>query len=98
MIAEQELKSPPVSRDVRSLAQLFRERAKADAQRPAALVKRGGAWKPVPWQELADRGEEAAWGLIALGVKPGEVVSLIGATRIEWTVADLGVLHAGGVT
>ena len=83
---------------VRSVADLFRLRARTDAQRVAALHKAAGAWKPMTWAELAALAEEAAWGLIALGAKARDNVSLIGATRIEWTVADLGIAHAGAVS
>jgi long-chain acyl-CoA synthetase len=83
---------------VRSVAGLFRLRAAGDPQRVAALRKSGGAWKPLTWAELATLADEAAWGLIALGVKPGDKVSLVGATRVEWTVADLGIAHVGAVS
>ena len=84
--------------DVRSVAGLFGLRAAGDSQRIAVLRKTGGAWKPLTWAELAGLAEEAAWGLIAFGVKPGDKVSLVGSTRVEWTVADLGVAHAGAVS
>ena len=83
---------------VRSVAGLFRLRAASDPQRVAALRKTSGAWKPLTWAELAGMADEAAWGLIALGVKSGDKVSLVAATRIEWTVADLGVAHVGAVS
>jgi long-chain acyl-CoA synthetase len=83
---------------VRSVAGLFRLRAAGDPQRVAALRKTGGAWKPLTWAELAGFAEEAAWGLIAVGVKSGDKVSLVASTRVEWTVADLGVAHAGAVS
>src|SRR5437660_4809208 len=83
---------------VRSVAGLFRLRASGDAQRVAALRKADGGWKPLTWAELGGLAEDAAWGLIGLGVKAGDKVSLVGATRIEWTVADLGVAHAGAVS
>jgi long-chain acyl-CoA synthetase len=83
---------------VRSVAGLFRLRAAGDPQRVAALRKSGGAWKPLTWAELATLADDAAWGLIALGVKPGDKVSLVGATRVEWTVADLGIAHVGAVS
>src|SRR5205807_324504 len=67
-------------------------------QRTAALRKAGDAWKPLTWAELAGAAEEAAWGLIASGVKAGDKVSLVGSTRVEWTVADLGIAHAGAVS
>jgi len=81
-----------------SVADLFRLRVARDPQRTAALRKAGGAWKPLTWAELAGAAEEAAWGLIASGVKAGDKVSLVGSTRVEWTVADLGIAHAGAVS
>src|SRR5437868_6984837 len=81
-----------------SVAGLFRLRVARDPQRTAALRKTGGAWKPLTWAELAGAAEEAAWGLIASGVKAGDKVSLVGSTRVEWTVADLGIAHAGAVS
>ncbi len=96
MIAQRELVVPEGSSPV-SLAALFVKRAVSEPQRPAARIKKGGVWTVVPWQELADRGEEIAFGLAALGVQPGQMVGLIGATRIEWTIADLGVIESGAV-
>src|SRR5256885_13878223 len=81
-----------------SVAGLFRLRVGRDPQRAAALRKAGGAWKALTWAELAGAAEEAAWGLIASGVKAGDKVSLVGSTRGEWTGADLGGAHAGAVS
>jgi long-chain acyl-CoA synthetase len=83
--------------NVNSVAQLFQQRAAQDAQRTAARRKVAGAWQDVSWAQLAQEGEETAWGLVALGVKKGEMVSIIANTRVEWTVADLGIAHAGAV-
>jgi long-chain acyl-CoA synthetase len=83
--------------NVNSVAQLFQQRAAQDAQRTAAQRKVAGAWQDVSWAQLAQEGEETAWGLVALGVKKGEMVSIIANTRVEWTVADLGIAHAGAV-
>ena len=84
--------------DAQSLAGLFRLRVASDPQRIAASRKTGGVWKPLTWSELAALAEEAAWGLIATGVKPGDRISLVVSTRVEWTVADLGIAHAGAVS
>ena len=82
---------------VQSVAGLFQQRLKEDGQRTAARLKRGGAWQDLTWAGLGQQGDEAAWGLLALGVKKGDMVSLVSSTRVEWTVADLGVIHAGAV-
>jgi len=83
---------------VESMAQLFLRRAGTDAQRTAARRKVGGAWQDLSWAQLAREVEETAWGLIALGVKPGEMVSIIAGTRVEWTVADFGCGLCGAIT
>src|SRR5438876_149004 len=98
MIAERELnQKPAASTEMRSMAQLFRSRLATDGQRAAAHVKKGGAWTSVSWRELNDRAEELAWGLVAVGVKAGEMVNLVAGTRIEWTQSDLAVMFVGAV-
>ncbi len=78
-----------------SVAQLFHTRLKQDGERPAARYKKDGAWRDISWRDLSTRGESLAWGLLSLGAGRGKMVALIGATRIEWTLCDLGVMHTG---
>ena len=82
---------------VQSVAQLFRSRLVTDAHRPAARRKVQGKWEDVTWEQLNAQAEEVGWGLISLGVKKGEMVSILGSTRVEWTEADLGVAFAAAV-
>ena len=84
--------------NIQSVTQLFRQRAGIDAQRTAARRKVSGRWQDVTWAQLAKEAEETGWGLIAIGVKRGDMVSIIAGTRVEWTVADLGVAAAGAIT
>jgi long-chain acyl-CoA synthetase len=83
--------------NIQSVVQLFRQRAGSDAQRTAARRKVSGRWQDVSWAQLARESEDVAWGLIALGLKKGEMVSIIASTRVEWTVADLGVALCGAI-
>jgi long-chain acyl-CoA synthetase len=82
---------------IQSVAQLFKKRIAEDGARTAARRKVKGAWQDVSWAQLAAESEEAAWGLIGLGIKKGEMVSILAGTRVEWTVADMGVSLAGAV-
>ena len=55
-----------------------------------------------PWQTLtlgADREQALALaaGFVELGLQPGDKVALMLPNRLEHVLADLGVLHAGGV-
>jgi long-chain acyl-CoA synthetase len=47
------------------------------------------------WQDYLDRAAAFAGGLAALGVKPGDRVVLMLTNRVEFHVADVGVLLAG---
>ncbi|MEU1295023.1 MULTISPECIES: long-chain fatty acid--CoA ligase [unclassified Streptomyces] len=88
-----------------SVAALFLDRVAAtpDAEAyryPVAPASGEGPddWKSLSWAEAADRVHAIAAGLIALGVEPEQRVALASATRIEWILADLGIMCAGAAT
>lgn len=51
----------------------------------------------ITYAELADRVVEAAAGLLALGIEPGDRVSIWAPNIHEWVVAALAIHAAGGV-
>jgi long-chain acyl-CoA synthetase len=57
-----------------------------------------GAWTDVTCSQAANQIRSAASGLIAEGVKPGDRVAVLSATRYEWTLLDFAILAAGAVT
>src|SRR5215212_267600 len=57
-----------------------------------------GAWRDVTCKDAANQIRSAALGLIAEGVKPGDRVALLSATRYEWPILDFAILAAGAVT
>ncbi|MFG2577986.1 AMP-dependent synthetase/ligase [Streptomyces malaysiensis] len=88
-----------------SLATHFLQRVEAtpdkEAYRYPVLPASGTGpddWRPLTWRESADRVFAIAAGLIDLGIRPEERVALASATRVEWILADLGVLCAGAAT
>ncbi|MEV5523933.1 AMP-dependent synthetase/ligase [Streptomyces pseudogriseolus] len=88
-----------------SVASLFLERVAAtpDAEAyrypvPPASGEGPDDWKSLTWAEAAERVHSIAAGLIELGVRPEERVALASATRVEWILADLGILCAGAAT
>ncbi len=58
----------------------------------------GDRWATMSWAELAARVRAVAAGLIASGVRPGDRIGIMSPTRPEWTIADLAILAAAGVT
>ncbi len=83
--------------EIRTLGDLFRARFQESGDRTAMLVKRGGAWAPIAWSEVAKKARAIAAGLAALGVNPGERVALISENRPEWAFADMGCMLAAAV-
>lgn len=88
-----------------SVAHLFLERVAAtpDAEAyrypvPAASGEGPDDWKALSWAQAAERVHAIAAGLIELGIHPEERVALACSTRVEWILADLGVMCAGAAT
>jgi long-chain acyl-CoA synthetase len=57
----------------------------------------GGPWQTITWEQTRHQALELAAALIDLGLQPGERVALMLPNRVEHVLADLGVMHAGGV-
>ena len=55
-------------------------------------------WRSMTWRETGDRVEKLAAGLLALGLESEQRVGIAASTRIEWILADLAVMCAGGAT
>jgi long-chain acyl-CoA synthetase len=56
-----------------------------------------GPWQTITWQQTREQALQLAAGFAALGLEPGERVALMLPNRVEHVLADLGVMHAGGV-
>ncbi|MYQ43586.1 AMP-binding protein, partial [Streptomyces sp. SID4985] len=88
-----------------SVAALFLERVAAtpDAEAyrypvPSATGTGPDEWKSLTWSQAAGRVYAIAAGLIELGIESEQRVALASSTRVEWILADLGILCAGGAT
>jgi long-chain acyl-CoA synthetase len=80
-----------------TIADMMARAAERFGDRPAAKYKRDGTWHDVSFAEVGAIVSEIARGLIALGLEPGDRVSLLCTTRPEWTYADFAITSAGGV-
>ncbi|MFI0163733.1 AMP-dependent synthetase/ligase [Streptomyces sp. NPDC017095] len=88
-----------------SVAALFLERVAstpdAEAYRypvPPAAGQGPDDWASLSWAQAADRVYAIAAGLIELGIEAEQRVALASSTRVEWILADLAIMCAGGAT
>jgi len=59
--------------------------------------EKGGQYTDLTWAELREASEAFACGLLNIGMQPGDRLAIMSFNRLEWIVADLGTLLAGGV-
>ena len=93
----------------RNIPELFLERVgkSSDAeafrypptQSGAGLTEsHSGGWHSLTWAQTEARVRAVAGGLRALGLRPEQPCVILASTRIEWILADFGILFAGGAT
>jgi long-chain acyl-CoA synthetase len=88
--------SEPMS--VRSLPEVLSQQAERLGPRPGLRYRRDGVWHGISWAEYWRTVRDCALGLFAAGIEPGDRVGLVSENRIEWRLADMGILAAGAVT
>ncbi len=80
-----------------TLVKLFRERCKQLGAKIAHREKDYGIWLSYSWTDFYEHAELIGLGLVSLGLKRGEVVSILSEDRKEWVYADLAVQSVGGI-
>jgi long-chain acyl-CoA synthetase len=55
-------------------------------------------WVSLSYSQTKDKAFQVAAALLALGVEPEDRVAIASNTRIEWILADLGIMCAAGAT
>jgi long-chain acyl-CoA synthetase len=74
--------------------------AETVAQAPDVVAHKwlaGGEWRSLTYQQVYDQVGDAALGLAAVGLRPGEFAAIWSRNRSEATIADYAVMHARGV-
>ncbi len=56
------------------------------------------SWQTLKWNHVGTRARAIAMGLHSLGIDIEDRCSILGITSIDWVMADLGILCAGGAT
>jgi long-chain acyl-CoA synthetase len=81
----------------RTVPQLWRDAVGGAPAQPAYLEETADGWRPVSWDEAAERVEGLAQGLLARGVRHGDRVAILSRTRLEWILLDWAVMSIGAV-
>jgi long-chain acyl-CoA synthetase len=82
----------------RNLAELLRRQAERFGPRPALRFKRHGLFHDRSWGQYRADALACAAALADAGVGPGDRVGLVAENRLEWLLADMGILTAAAVT
>src|SRR5882757_4902322 len=80
-----------------TIADLLPRAATLFAGRVAQKHKVDGSWQDVTFADVGAAVSEIARGLIDLGVQPGERVSMLCTTRVEWSWCSFAISAAGAV-
>jgi len=81
-----------------NLPQMFFSRAAELSSRPRYRYRVGDGWREVRWREMEIRVLETAAAFVDDGVRPGDRVAILSATRPEWVEIDLAILACGALT
>ena len=84
---------------VKNLALMIHEQiTKYGAGKKALYYKEGEDWLGISWKDFGARIDQAAMGLLELGVKEKELVAVYSGNRPEWVIADYAIMSAKGST
>ncbi len=63
----------------------------------AMCMKKFGVWERYGWQDCYEKVKYLSLGLVSLGLKPGDVVCIIGDNEPEWFWSEFAAQAAGGI-
>jgi len=67
-------------------------------QDAALACKRDGVWKKFSIQEYVELTKYISYGMLELGILPGDKVGLISSNRPEWNMIDFAVMQIGAIS
>lgn len=79
----------------KSVAEMFHHRVRSTPDGDAFYYRKSGTWVTMLWKEVGVRSRNVACGLRSLGIKEEQRVAIQSGTRLEWILADMGILCAG---
>ena len=80
-----------------TIPQLVQANKNNRGRRTAMCMKKFGVWQRYTWEEYYNNVKNFSLGMISLGLKPGDVVCIIGDNEPEWFWGEFAVQAAGGI-
>ena len=87
----------PIDDDI-NLFDFLDRRTQRDPDGSTVEYKADGGWKSFSATQFRDLVIALGKGLIGLGVKKGDAVSIVSRTRWEWTALDMAIMAVGALT
>ncbi len=77
----------------RNLASMIHAQVEKYSDKKNALYdKEDNEWRGISWREFGNRIDNAAKGLLELGVKENEFLAIYSGNRPEWTICDYAIM------
>jgi long-chain acyl-CoA synthetase len=67
-------------------------------QAAALVCKRDGVWKKFSIQEYIESTNNMSYGMLELGIKPGDKVGIVSSNRPEWNMLDFAAMQIGAIS
>ncbi len=67
-------------------------------QDAALACKRDGVWRKYSIQEYVELTNYISFGMMKLGIKPGDKVGIVSGNRPEWNMIDFATMQVGAVS
>lgn len=90
--------SEPITPNAKTLPELFLSRADKTPSRTAWQRKVSGEWVKSSFRDFSEAAGSLAGYFMDAGLRVGDKITIVGSTRPEWCISDIGGLLAGGVT
>jgi len=84
--------------EVKTIKDLFYHSTHSFNKESHIMFKKDGKYQSISTKQFYETVKYITLGLLSLGLKNNDKVSLLSETRYEWTFSDLSIIIAGGVT
>jgi long-chain acyl-CoA synthetase len=82
---------------MKSLVQFFEENVDRYAKSPYMWEKRDGEYRSTSYSEMREQVYQFAAGLMTLGIRKGDRITLLAEGRAWWVVAEMGMFYLGAI-